>query len=1546
MIPAADIPKLVFTPANRSADYMATIGYTVTDDSGTAATNTSAAAVLTITVDADQDGPALTSVGESLKANGRSVAHQTTLIAGDLPEPADLFEAVDEGDTVSYSLPTSGVTPANPSWLVLTSGSFVGSVVPERTSVAATQSYMVTLRATADSVDTDLAFTITVTMGLVAVADAIAMNESDTSVNMTTDGGNILGNDTGRGRTVVGYNMGTTYSSTAVSHTAAGTGLAGANGTLNIAVNGDFTYTPLASRASAINGLLAGAEISDVFSYGITDAANGNSSATITVTITGENDKPTAMDTSLAAVDEDATHSFAAISNSMPGGDFSFMDVDVTSDSGPDVLTSVTITALPALGALALDGTAVTVGQVIPVADFSKLVFTPANLSAATHDATIGYTVTDFSSATDGTATSDEATLTIPVTGGEDAPARTAAGTALNGSAQSLAVGGNASSLPHPNTLFVAVDEDDMVADGVAYGIVVRNAADAPATWLMLGTDGSFEGTVPPLADSASYTVTLTATADTEMATLSFTIGVAQGPAPVADEITVMEGATAVTMTAASQSSIFANDLGLEDMGDTRSLDGYVVGNTYPSDGTTNVLAAGANAVGTYGTLVINANGSFTYTLDNTAGGATDMLGAGDEEEDVFTYRVSDGQATTMAANATVTVTVQGVNDAPVYTASTFTDSDIVEMGLNVGGDSMGAGNFTGTDVDGDTLGAQVQNPDDMSWGATAKGKFGTLTIAGTAWTYELDDADDDTNSLAAGDTALGESFMVRLTDGNGGESAAAALAITTIMGSNDAPALATGQNEYPDTVIMPGMAMSAIAGGRYADPESGTTLTYTVACADAVTTATLCGAGGALPAWVAFDTTDGSFGPVTGQTVPDPFNGTMNITVTIADSEGGSVMDTFAITHRDLDPVANADPLTITEGGNDLTGNVYDNDTGVRGHPMDVTTLAGYSTGATFNAGSATTDHSALRGAYGSLTIMNDGAYTYSLDNTAGSAADMLAGGQMVMDVFTYRVSDKAAGTPSGDGVITVTITGVNDAPVEVADILPSAIDGTQSVALVATVLPDFDTAFSDSDGDTLTITAVASGLPAGLTYTAATRTLSGTPTATGAGTITVTATDGSGGTATVTIDVRVSARPGTGTTITPPMMTRTGDNMMMVAVTDPEAEVDSDENAADHGVRLTATAFGYQDMDARLASVTITTLPTPTSGRLVLVQRNEAGMGTGEAPVTENQTITRADLDAGNLVIVSNTSNGATVSFTFTTTGTEGNEATAIDADRPIGERTSTTMIGGKESMPEVLTRMLTRTGADGMPTMETVIGVGDQPAYVGRDFSYTIRLVDQTGQLDGVDVVWTNDDPSAVATPTAADIDPGDYDQDLTITITSATCAATVAEGCTMGASAIGVDGWLEVRKVDGVPGMSTASYTLRNKRDLVLSDFGDYTVALSITDGTTVITDTFTLQVNRLPMYNITNVVHDKEKRLITFTVTSENGVVIDQTMMVDVQSDANYVANKPVGVKFGANGSTATSMPGSIPIIRFVGPSDTVRLSVAMSDEWEQWFNPE
>lgn len=52
---------------------------------------------------------------------------------------------------------------------------------------------------------------------------------------------------------------------------------------------------------------------------------------------------------------------------------------------------------------------------------------------------------------------------------------------------------------------------------------------------------------------------------------------------------------------------------------------------------------------------------------------------------------------------------------------------------------------------------------------------------------------------------------------------------------------------------------------------------------------------------------------------------------------------------------------------------------------------------------------------------------------------------------------------------------------------------------------------AFTDADGDTLSYSV--SGLPAGLTFNAATLTISGTPTTAGSGTITYTANDGRGG-------------------------------------------------------------------------------------------------------------------------------------------------------------------------------------------------------------------------------------------------------------------------------------------------------------------------------------------------------------------------------------------------------------------------------------------------
>ena len=66
----------------------------------------------------------------------------------------------------------------------------------------------------------------------------------------------------------------------------------------------------------------------------------------------------------------------------------------------------------------------------------------------------------------------------------------------------------------------------------------------------------------------------------------------------------------------------------------------------------------GSSVTGDYGTLTIGADGSYTYVANS----AND-LDDGDTGTDIFTYTLSDGSLTD---TATLTITVEGINDAPV----------------------------------------------------------------------------------------------------------------------------------------------------------------------------------------------------------------------------------------------------------------------------------------------------------------------------------------------------------------------------------------------------------------------------------------------------------------------------------------------------------------------------------------------------------------------------------------------------------------------------------------------------------------------------------------------------------------------------------------------------------------------------------------------------------------------------------------------------------------------------------------------------------------
>ena len=121
------------------------------------------------------------------------------------------------------------------------------------------------------------------------------------------------------------------------------------------------------------------------------------------------------------------------------------------------------------------------------------------------------------------------------------------------------------------------------------------------------------------------------------------------------------------------------------DAGDTKTVTAVSFG------ATAGTLGTALN--GAHGSLVLNAAGNFTYTVNETDAAVQALRLSTNTLTDVFSYTMRDTAGATSAT--TLTVTIHGANDAPVLAAQTASQNAIVGSAFSL---PLPAGTFTDVD--------------------------------------------------------------------------------------------------------------------------------------------------------------------------------------------------------------------------------------------------------------------------------------------------------------------------------------------------------------------------------------------------------------------------------------------------------------------------------------------------------------------------------------------------------------------------------------------------------------------------------------------------------------------------------------------------------------------------------------------------------------------------------------------------------------------------------------------------------------------------------
>ncbi len=691
---------------------------------------------------------------------------------------------------------------------------------------------------------------------------------------------------------------------------------AGSNGYGTFEISGNsWTYTLDNSHAD-VQALDVSESLTDSYTFTATDGAT----RTVTVTIDGAEDASVIGGTNTGTVAEDGS---LTASNTL-----SISDVD-TSDNPVSFIDVAATAGSNGYGTFEISGNSWTYTLDNSHSDVQAL-----DVSESLTDS---YTFT----ATDGATR----TVTVTIEGAEDAP------TVANVVADQVATEDAVFSFTFAANTFSDVDS----SDALTYTAQLNGGGALPG-WLSFdNATRTFSGT--PL--------------NTDVGVISIDIIASDGVSSVADTftLTINNSSDAPVIGGIDAGSVTedidpnANTL-LETAGALTIAD--------PDVGESSFIAGIIN--GSYGDLVIDAAGNWSYSADNTQA-AIQALDVTESLIDTLTVTTVDG------STHDVVITINGAEDASV-TGGTNTGT-VAEDGSLTASNTLSI-----SDVD------TSDNPVSFIDVAATAGSngYGTFEISGNSWTYTLDNTHSDVQALDVSES-LTDSYTFTATDGatrtvtvtiEGAEDASVISGTNTGTVAEDGSLTASNTLSISDIdtsdnpVSFVDVASTAGSNGYGTFEISGNSWTYTLDNSHADVQAL--DVSESLTDSYTFTASDGS---------------TRTVTVTIEGAEDASV-------------IGGTNTGTVAEDGSLTASNTLSiSDVDTLDNPVsfiDVAATAG------------------AKG-YGTFEISGN-SWTYTLDN---SHADVQAldVSESLTDSYTFTATDGATRT------VTVTIDGAEDASV-----------------------------------------------------------------------------------------------------------------------------------------------------------------------------------------------------------------------------------------------------------------------------------------------------------------------------------------------------------------------------------------------------------------------------------------------------------------------------------------------------------------------------------